>query len=297
MPQSRPKQSNVSRPKNGRIANTFNSILKRFRLLAGDLNRYQVSVPGPLPEYYTSLGPFRDAFANGCPALMYHKLGPRPRATRLKGLYVGARLFERQMEEFSAAGYKTILFSELAHFPATRGAVVLTFDDGFANTLTHGLGPMAARKFSAIQYLVADRLGQLNDWEMREGEAPARLMEAAQIRDWMAAGHSIGAHTLTHPHLTQVSAARAREEIASSKKKLEDLFGVPIREFCYPYGDWSPAIREEVVRAGYTVACTTERGINGPEVDGFGYKRYMARYASRNWRWLGSLFRGALGAR
>ena len=228
---------------------------------------------------------------------MYHKLGPRPPATRLKGLYVGARLFERQMEEFAAAGFKTVRFTQLAKSPVAQRSVVLTFDDGFSNTLTHGLGPMSARKFSAIQYLVADRLGQLNDWEMREGEAPERLMDVAQVRDWMAAGHAIGAHTLTHPHLTQVSADRAREEIATSKKKLEDIFGVPIQEFCYPYGDWSPAIRDEVVRAGYTVACTTERGVNEPGADVFGYKRYMARYASRNWRWFFGLLRRAVGTR
>jgi len=243
-----------------------------------------VGVPGLIPDYYSSLAPFRETFARGCPVLMYHKLGPRPRGTRLKGLYVGEALFRRQLRELAAAGYSTIALDGLAaaNFPSRR--IALTFDDGFENVLRYGVGSLAQYGFKATQYLVADRLGQVNDWEVREGEVPERLMDKEQVRDWLAAGHAIGAHTLTHPRLTQVSPAQAREEIAGSKKKLEDLFGLPMREFCYPYGDWNPAMRDEVAAAGYSAACTTERGVNSAGADRLAYKRYMARYASRNWR-------------
>ncbi len=47
-------------------------------------------------------------------------------------------------------------------------------------------------------------------------------------------GHQIGAHTRTHPVLTEIPAARAREEIAASKKALEDRFGFAVKHFCYP---------------------------------------------------------------
>ena len=85
-----------------------------------------------MPAYYHSLTPFRAAFQTGVPVLTYHKLGPRPRGARLKGLYVDASLFARQLAELRAAGFDT---SSLGCFHETlippRLSIILTFDDGF----------------------------------------------------------------------------------------------------------------------------------------------------------------------
>ncbi len=213
--------------------------------------------------------------------LMYHKLGPRPARVRLKGLYVSRKLFERQLSELRRAGFSTPAYG----VPAQRGGnpgrhIALTFDDGFANVFRHGLEPLAKNGFKAIEFLVANLLGGINKWEMEHGEAKQSLMDAAQIKEWLAAGHEIGSHTLTHPFLTKISLKEAREEISASKKKLEDIFGVAIRHFCYPYGDWNPAVRDLVKEAGYETACTTDLGINTRASSAFELKRITARYQS-----------------
>lgn len=238
-----------------------------------------------LPAYYTRLAPFRELFASGAPVLTYHKVGPRPWGARLKGLYISQKLFAEQMAELGQAGFRTqSLDAVLKTDKTSTPAITLTFDDGFRNVLRHAVEPMQRHGFRAIQFLVADRLGDLNDWEMRQGEVPERLMDAAQIRDWLAAGHEIGAHSLTHPFLTQIPLPRAREEICASKKKLEDLFRVPIRHFCYPYGDCNEAICELARAAGYETACTTEFGVNTTETEPWRFRRVTARYASRSLR-------------
>jgi peptidoglycan/xylan/chitin deacetylase (PgdA/CDA1 family) len=238
-----------------------------------------------LPPYYTSLGPFRELFQTGLPVLTYHKLGPRPRRVRLKGLYLGAGLLARQLAELRAAGFQTISLDSLSGgaIPAT-GSIVLTFDDGFRNVFEHGLGLLSEHRCEAIQFLVADQLGKTNQWDEPLGEAPEPLMDAAQVRDWLAAGHTIGSHTCTHPHLARLPADVAREEISASKKKLEDLFGVAVNHFCYPYGDWNPAVREMVGAAGYRTASSTEFGVNTSGADPLALKRITARYRSRSWR-------------
>ena len=43
----------------------------------------------------------------------------------------------------------------------------------------------------------------------------------------------IGAHSLTHPDLTKISLAEARQEICESKKWLENLLNKKINNFCY----------------------------------------------------------------
>lgn len=232
---------------------------------------------------YSSLQPFEKLFQTGLPILLYHKLGPRPRGARLKGLYVSQELFARQLAELRAAGFRTAALPGRAH-PAAGAPrrIVLTFDDGCANVLQFGLRLLAEHQFHAIQFLVAGRLGGANDWDTAQGEVPVPLMDKAQVREWLAAGHRIGSHTVNHPWLTRLDPARAREEIAASKKMLEDTFGLAIEHFCYPYGDWNARVRDLVAEAGYLTACTTEPGINLPDTDRFALRRFTARYPSRN---------------
>lgn len=234
------------------------------------------------PAYYTRLAPFRASFTGATPILTYHKLGARPPRVRLKGLYVGTRLFTTQLEELHAAGYSNGSLSEWNAKPA--GKVVITFDDGYVNVLEQALGPLGRSGFRAIQFVPADLLGKRNEWDVALGEAPEPIMNENQVRDWLDAGHEIGSHSLTHPYLTQLPPARAREEIHASRKKLEDLFGRPIRHFCYPFGDWNERVRDWVAEAGYQTACTTDTGLNAPTDSPLALKRFTARYASRNWR-------------
>ena len=234
-----------------------------------------------IPAYYSALAPFRKLFEQGNPILTYHKLGPRPSKVRLKGMYMSGRLFSRQLEELRQAGFATGTLETCAG-PIAPRRIVITFDDGYANVLRYGLEPLARGGFKAIQFLVADLLGKYNAWDVPQGEAPEPMMDSAQVRAWLEAGHDIGSHTLTHPFLTRVPPAQAREEITASRKKLEDLFSRPIAHFCYPYGDWNESVRRLVQEAGYKTACITDLGINQASDSPFALKRFTARYQSRS---------------
>jgi peptidoglycan/xylan/chitin deacetylase (PgdA/CDA1 family) len=187
--------------------------------------------------------------------------------------FIGERLSKRALEGL----------------PASR-PIFITFDDGFRDVVQHALPVLQDCNFRAIQFLVADLIGQTSSWQQESGERPGALMDKSEIKTWLAAGHAIGSHTLRHPFLTRVSQTDAREEIAASKKKLEDLFGVAVDHFCYPYGDYNPVVRSLVKQAEYKTACTTAFGVNDGSSDPFLLQRITARYPSRNWkgvkRWL-----------
>ena len=248
---------------------------------------FSVYLCGIEATYYSSLAPFRELFRTGLPILTYHKLGPRPRGARLKGLYLSTKLFTSQLAELRNEGFNSSdldFASVVSPLSGETRPVVITFDDGFQSVLEHGLAPLREYQFQAIQFIVADRIGERNEWDLDAGEIAEPLMDQQQIREWLAAGHQIGSHSLTHPFMTRISPERAREEITASKKKLEDLFGMEVRHFCYPYGDWNPAVRDLVQSAGYQTACTTEFGVNTPGDSPFSLKRITARYPSRNWK-------------
>ena len=132
---------------------------------------------------------------------------------------------------------------------------------------------LARHGVHAIQFLVAGRLGQQNDWDIAKGEAPEKLMDAVQVREWIAAGHQIGSHGLTHRILKKLGADEAREEIAGSKKRLEDTFGVPVAHFCYPSGRYNEETPKLLREAGYRTACTVAFGVNPPGVSPFELRR------------------------
>jgi peptidoglycan/xylan/chitin deacetylase (PgdA/CDA1 family) len=152
--------------------------------------------------------------------------------------------------------------------------------------------PLAAQGYRAIQFLVSGLIGKTNAWQGTEGDTEQPLMDEAQIREWLAAGHAIGAHTITHPSLTRLSTEQAREEIQASRKSLEDRFGVAVNHFCYPYGDWNPTVRDLVAEAGYTTACTTDFGVNSDGSDSLALRRVTARYRSRKLKNLLGFLRG-----
>jgi peptidoglycan/xylan/chitin deacetylase (PgdA/CDA1 family) len=235
-----------------------------------------------LPTYYSGLAAFKTLFEEGNPILTYHKLGPRPRRARLKGLYISSKLFARQLSELKTAGFTCGSLTEWNH-PAEKN-VVITFDDGYVNVLRYGLETLRQTALTAIQFLPANLLGKTNEWDVSLGEAPEPIMDESQVRDWIASGHDIGSHSLNHPYLTRLTQDRAREEISASRKKLEDLFGRRIEHFCYPYGDWNESVRALVQEAGYKTACTTTPGLNKPEESPYALKRFTARYASRNFK-------------
>jgi peptidoglycan/xylan/chitin deacetylase (PgdA/CDA1 family) len=233
-----------------------------------------------LPDYYTELAPFRGVFQEGHPILCYHKIAPPPKQARIKGLYLEPKLFLRQMSEITQAGLTSSFPGRSA--VSKKDTITITFDDGFASNLIEAVPLMKKFGVQAINYLVADRIGQTSDWEAHEGGEADPLMDEAQVREWLAAGHQIGAHTCTHPRLSQISEAQAKEEISASRKKLEDRFGVLIEHFAYPYGDYNQTTVQLVRETGFKTACTMHRGINLPSTPRFELKRWTARYESRN---------------
>jgi len=247
------------------------------------------------PCSYSSLKACRNLLDTGRAVLTYHHVETAPRGVRLKGLYLTPRLFAHQMAELAAAGFSAPRYDELlASGPEVSPRVFLTFDDGFRDVWEHALPVLQGHGYRAIQFLVADLLGGMSEWQRPGGEVAGPLMSRGQIEEWLAAGQEIGSHTLTHPYLTRLPLAQAREEIGVSKRKLEDLFGREIRHFCYPYGDWDARVRDLVEEAGYRTACTTRFGANASPLDPLALRRITARYPSLRWRTVGAWLRWKL---
>ena len=115
---------------------------------------------------------------------------------------------------------------------------------------------------SALLGNVKVQLGLSERWdaEYREDRACSRrflVLNRAELQQLAAAGMCIGAHTISHPMLSQLSPELAWSEISESKHKLEQALGQRISAFAYPFGDSSsvtPRELEMAERAGFRCA-------------------------------------------
>lgn len=220
-------------------------------------------------------------FTEGAAILTYHKIAAPPQETRDPFLYHSPTRFAEHLEALERAEFTTASLDEVVtQEKITGNRIVITFDDGCENVFQNALETLARHRFTAIQFLVSDFLGKRNEWDISKGDSAAQLMDEMQIKEWIAAGNQIGSHSATHPNLRRLSREQVREEVFSSKKKLEDKFGIPVRHFCYPYGGWNPAVRELVQEAGYASACSVEFGINTVPMDRFALRRVTPLSAS-----------------
>ena len=203
---------------------------------------------------------------------MYHQVDvPPPSGTPARGMVVSPGAFARQMALLAAFGWRTIGLAELGRALAGRGAaprtLAITFDDGYRNNLEHALPVLQRHRFTATCYAVSSLFGSTNRWDEGKGVPRKQLMDGSDWRAWLAGGMEVGAHGRRHLDLRTLDGAAARDEIAGSRRELEDSLGVPIRHFCYPYGSFDPRDRDLVREAGFATATTVERGRAAPGAD------------------------------
>jgi len=198
------------------------------------------------------------------PILTYHNVARPPRHLRVyKSLYVGPGAFARQMWLLRRLGYTGLSMS--AAMPYLRGeargrVAIITLDDGYLDNLEAALPILQRQGFSATCYVVSGSIGGHNHWDAEKLGIRKRLMTTEQLRAWHDGGMEIGAHSRTHPRLTQCDDAQLRDEVQGSKTELEDRLGIPVTQFCYPYGAADERVAACARAAGYAAATTTQRG-------------------------------------
>ncbi len=74
----------------------------------------------------------------------------------------------------------------------------------------------------------------------------------------LARTQEIGAHTFSHPKLTEVDDDLAADEIILGKEKIEVVINKPVIMFSYPYGLYSEKLKEMSQKAGFVGARTVK---------------------------------------
>jgi peptidoglycan/xylan/chitin deacetylase (PgdA/CDA1 family) len=213
--------------------------------------------------------------------LFYHSVGSA------SPLAESVQAFRTQMR-YVARWFRVVRVSEFLRATADdpqQNLAAVTFDDGFADNATVARPILEEVGVPGTFFVVTGALGAA----LRTSAGPFALMTPGQVKAVAAAGHEIGAHSVTHVPLTEVSLQQARREIVDSHRYLEDLVGSAVTSFSYPKGRVNEQVRQLVRDAGYQQAVGSRpRRFVDPPVDPFVLPRvairdYVRLAARRPW--------------
>jgi peptidoglycan/xylan/chitin deacetylase (PgdA/CDA1 family) len=145
--------------------------------------------------------------------------------------------FRQQMQRVKDLGFQGLSVSEAITFPQ-QPSVCITFDDGCETDLIAAAPVLREFGFHATFYVTSGFLG-----------TPGYLT-ADQLRELDSLGFEIGCHSMTHPYLSDLSAAELKREIADAKLQIEQIVGHPIEHFSCPGGRYDRRTLEVARRAG-----------------------------------------------
>ena len=212
--------------------------------------------------------------------LMYHHVAADP-GTDVWTVSVAE--FRRQIADLKAAGYQTILPTDLAKIGRRtsrlpRKPIVIAFDDGLLST-AEAEPILREAGFQAICYLITGFVADVPADRMTYGTYECLTWE--EVRAMQKRGTFVfGIHSHSHSG----SPARLAQETAESRRLFKSKTDEETRDYCYPYGVAPDFLVQAVSNAGYRTAmvCEDRTFIPAPGADLFRIPRvsvYGGRHA------------------
>jgi len=209
----------------------------------------------------------RKACQGSIPILMYHKIPDAPIDSQHQ-IFVAKKKFEKHLKFFKFRGLTAITFKDylvfvngdrpIHEFP--KKPFILTFDDGYEDNYRNMLPLTQKYGFKGVMFLLGDFAITKNNWDDKESPETNQLMSYDQKKKFVDSGWEIGAHTISHCDLTNLSNNQAQIEIERSKIILEEKLQTEIVSFAYPYGNYNEEIKAMVEKSGFKFGISTDSG-------------------------------------
>lgn len=235
----------------------------------------------------TAFGLVRPLRGNpGCRVLMYHAVGSDVPDDSQGRYSIEPDRFRDHMRCLAASFGKAVV--GLDDGLVAGAGVVVTFDDGYRDTLTVA-APILVELGFPFTVFVTPGFSRSGDGRYL---SPAALGELAALP-----GVTIGAHGDTHCRLTGCDDADLARELAGSRAWLEDRLSRPVTTMSYPHGAVDGRVRAAAAAAGYEFAACSRFGAHRRGADPLliartdiwaqdNTARFTAK-ASGAWDWMG----------
>lgn len=228
----------------------------------------------------SALYSMRRLLFNGPPGiriLMYHRVEPNPEYDQLN---VPPEQFKAQMTLLSE-NYTVITLDQAVKELKSgvderneKPKVVITFDDGYLDNLTHALPILEELNLPATIFITTEFSDQTLTHPRYKGDRKQQHLNWQQLEELNKNPLiTLGSHTKTHPFLSEIDDKLSEQEILESKTIIEEKLGTAIDYFCYPSGNYSQRELDTLIRSRYRAAVTVKPGSNSIETPSLELRR------------------------
>ncbi len=183
---------------------------------------------------------------------MYHSI-----SNDKSNLSISVSNFENQIQYFHKLGFKTITFDNVGE--NVSNPLIITFDDGYKDNLNNALPILKKYNFKSICFVVSSLIGKSNIWDKNTNNYVYKeLLSKSDINEWLSNGMCIGSHGKNHKSLIKLSKNEIFDEIKDSKNDIENMIGLKINSFSYPFGKIN-SISSDIAKKTYKFAVSTMR--------------------------------------
>lgn len=205
------------------------------------------------------------AAADHASVIMYHRFG----VENMPSTNIGLEQFEAHLDELANGPYTVMPLGEITEAiiegrPLPDYTVAITIDDAFISVYKEAFPRLQSYGFPVTLFVATNAIDRglkgYASWD--------------QIREMQAAGVDIGSQSHTHPHMHQIDLDKARQEIDTSNNRFIEELGIKPTLFAYPYGEYTPEIRDLIQEMGFYAAFGQHSGIMHKTLNPYEFPRF-----------------------
>jgi len=185
--------------------------------------------------------------------LMYHSVGDSGWE-----FSITPEKLEKQISYLHKRGYKFLTAEEFQEIisgqtDTVQKGVLLTFDDGYQDTLTRAVPILKKYNLPALIFMHSNRSA-----DRLRNDLP--LLSWAEIRQ-LASDYNIGSHSHSHPDLKSLSEEELTNELSTAETVFMREIGHKPVWFSYPGGRLNEKVMLALKKRGYQLAFTINPGL------------------------------------
>lgn len=189
--------------------------------------------------------------------MMLHRVVEQRSIGENRKLEITPGFLQQTIRDYKQKGFRFVSIDEVSEI-LERGKVdkpfiCITFDDGYRDNYTDALPIL---KKEQVPFAIYVTTGFVDNKQSMWWYPNKRLGLSRDELLNLAAEPlcTIGAHTVTHPKLENLSVQEQRVEIKQSKQELESLLGHSVDHFSYPHGSYNDDTIGVIKECGFRTA-------------------------------------------
>jgi heparosan-N-sulfate-glucuronate 5-epimerase len=180
------------------------------------------------------------------------------------GLAVESDHLDEQIGRLVRSGYEPTTFTDAVLGPRDRDRFAVTFDDAYLSVLEKARPVLERHGVPGTVFVPTGLAGAdgpmswpgISEWVDTPHADELRPLSWEQLNELESAGWEVGAHSVTHARLTELSDEDLQRELRESRIACERQMRGSCTSIAYPFGDYDDRVIRAAALSGFAVGAS-----------------------------------------